>query len=439
MSAPSLQRRDEIVAALRRGAVPSNGLDALAVGLGRFEQALGQELDYVGQGRGAFKAVRGEYGTGKTFFVRWLQQRAANLGFATAEVQISETETPLHRLETVYRRAMERLTLANAPVGALQDIIDQWFFSLEHDALQDERLDASDDAAVEAAISTLMELRLASIARSTPQFAATLRAYHQAQVQGDVARAQALMSWLAGQPNVSASVKREAGLKGDIDHFGALSYLEGLLVVLRDSGLKGLVLVLDEVETLQRVRADVREKSLNALRQWIDELEGGRFPGLYIVITGTPAFYDGPQGVQRLAALAQRLHTDFSTDPQWDNPRAVQIRLQGMAQAQLVEVGCKIRDLYVQGRPNAQRLRTLCDDAYIQTLAHAMSGQFGDIRVAPRLFLKKLVADVLDRIDQFEHFDPRQHYELTLTTQEMTPEERASFGSVDDIDLDLSF
>lgn len=79
-------------------------------------------------------------------------------------------------------------------------------------------------------------------------------------------------------------------------------------------------MVLDEVETLQRMRTDTREKGLNALRQWIDEIDAGRYPGLYLVITGTPAFFDGPQGVQRLAPLAQRLHVDFGTDRRFDNP-----------------------------------------------------------------------------------------------------------------------
>jgi hypothetical protein len=432
----SVQRRNEILAALRRGAVPGAGLDVLAVGLGKFEDAIDEELSQVALGHGAFKAVRGEYGTGKTFFTRWLQQRAAQRGFATAEVQISETETPLHRLETVYRRAMERLTLVNTPVGALQDIIDLWFLSLEQDALSDEGIDPSDDSAVERAVKELMESRLAGIARTTPQFAATLRAYHAAEVSGDLATAQALMSWLSGQPNVSASVKRQAGLKGDIDHFGALSFLEGLLVVLRDSGLAGMVLVLDEVETLQRVRSDVREKSLNALRQFIDEVDGGRFPGLYVVITGTPAFFDGPQGIQRLAPLAQRLHTDFSTDARFDNPRAVQIRLQGMNQEQLVEVGLKIRDVFAQTNASSARILERCDDAYVRDLADAVGGRFGDVRVAPRLFLKKLVADVLDRVDQFPDFDPRAHYRLTLNASELTPEERVATG-LDDINLEF--
>ena len=88
-------------------------------------------------------------------------------------------------------------------------------------------------------------------------------------------------------------------------------------------------MVLDEIETLQRVRGDVREKVLNALRQLLDEIDTGRFPGLFLVITGTPAFYDGQQGVQRLPPLAQRLATDFTTDPRFDSPRAVQLRLPG--------------------------------------------------------------------------------------------------------------
>ena len=104
------------------------------------------------------------------------------------------------------------------------------------------------------------------------------------------------------------------------DHFGALGFLQGVLVILRDSGHPGLLVVLDEVETVQRMRSDVREKSLNALRQLIDEIDAGRFPGLFLLITGTSSFFDSPQGIQRLEPLAQRLHVDFQTDARFDKP-----------------------------------------------------------------------------------------------------------------------
>src|SRR5215468_7886350 len=77
----SPRRRQEIIDALRRGTVPHSSLDAFAVGLEAFEPALEQELLAVKGGGAVFKAVRGR-----------------KLGFATSEVQVSETETPLHRL-----------------------------------------------------------------------------------------------------------------------------------------------------------------------------------------------------------------------------------------------------------------------------------------------------------------------------------------------------
>src|SRR5437660_3255960 len=131
----SPRRRQEIIDALRRGTVPHSSLDAFAVGLERFEPVLEQELLSVKGGGAVFKVVRGHYGCGKTFFARWLADRARKLRFATAEVQISETETPLHRLETVYRRLCERLATADASQGALRNIVEGWFYTLEEDAL----------------------------------------------------------------------------------------------------------------------------------------------------------------------------------------------------------------------------------------------------------------------------------------------------------------
>lgn len=299
----SAARRREVVDALRRGTVPQSGLDLFAVGLDRFSGALNDDIATVARGGSAFHAIRGEYGSGKTFFARWLAERAKRAGLATTEVQISETETPLHRLETVYRRLTERLTTATHQPSALRAVIDSWFYTLEEEILDAGEVEDDDERALGTAVDALMEQRLAEVARTTPAFAAALRGYRAAQAAGDAATAEALIAWLGGQKSVASSARRGAGVRGDLDHFGALGFLQGLLTVLRDCGHPGLLVVLDEIETLQRVRGDVREKGLNALRQLLDEIDTGRFPGLFLVITGTPAFYDGQQGVQRLPRL----------------------------------------------------------------------------------------------------------------------------------------
>jgi|HubBroStandDraft_1064217.scaffolds.fasta_scaffold18397_2 hypothetical protein len=425
---PSPRRRREVIDALRRGTVPVSGLDQLAVGLDRFLPALDADLAAVEAGGSAFKAVRGEYGAGKTFFTRFLAERALRRGFAAAEVQISETQTPLHRLETVYRRITESLRTTSYPPSAFRPVLDSWLFTLESDAVAtDPALADAEHEAVAAAAGRLLERRLDAVTRQTPGFAQALRAYSAALGRPDPAAADALAAWLGGQPHAAAAARRSAGIRGDLDHFGAMSYLQGLLVVLRDAGHPGLILVLDEVETLQRVRGDVRDKAFNALRQLIDEIDSGRYPGLFLVITGTPSFYDGPSGIARLAPLAQRLATDFSTDPRFDNPRAVQIRLSGFDRAALIELGVKVRDLYVAGAQDPGHVAAIVDDSYVTDLADAVTGSLGGkIGIAPRVFLKKLVADVLDRTDQFADFDPRRHYALTLDEAELSETERSA-------------
>jgi hypothetical protein len=438
VSKPSPLKRMQVIEALRLGAVPQRGLELFAVGIDRFEETLREELSFVAAGQGKFKGVRGEYGTGKTFFSHWLCHLARGMGFATSTVQISESETPLHRMETVYRRALESLQTSEWSAGAFRSLIDAWFYSLEEVVLADGRVDGSNAEAVAKAVGELLEQRLATVSATQPQFAAALRACHTARVRGDHANAEGLVAWLMGQPNVGAGIIRTANLKGEVDHFAAGGFIRGVLEVLKQTGRKGLVLVLDEVETIQRVRADSREKSLNALRQLIDELMDGRYPGLYVLITGTPQFFDGPQGVQRAPALAQRLQTAFGRDARFDSTRAPQIRLLPFDLDRMVEVGQKIRTLYpakAQARVTSQ-----LSDSVLRSLADGIAGKLGGkVGMAPRIYLKRLVG-LLDQIDEHPDFDLTRDYEFELRADELTAEERTAaqmVPSIDDIELEL--
>ena len=171
---------------------------------------------------------------------------------------------------------------------------------------------------------------------------------------------------------------------------------------------------------------------LNALRQLIDDVHGGRYPGLYIVITGTPAFFDGPQGIRRSKPLADRLQTDFSGDARFHNPRAPQIWLTAFDQKRLISVGKPVRDLYVSKVP--ERIAAHANDAMVEMIARAITGQLGDqVGIAPRLFLRRLI-DVLDRIEAHAEFDPTKDYDLILKAGEMSAAAGVSRG-VDDIEL----
>lgn len=431
-------RRRKVVDALGHGTVPERDLDLFAVGMERFAR-LDDELTAVVRGGHKFKAVQGEYGSGKTFFSRWLAQQAQGRRMASSEVQISQ-EAPLHKMDVIYRRLIKNLALPGTSEGAFRSLIENWLLNLEDEVCAAEGLDPADRTRVEASVNRRIDARLQEVADSAPSLAAALRAYRKAQLAGDTGTATALLAWVSGDEHVAAAVKRQAGIKGEVNADTAFGFLRGLLIILRDCGHSGLLLVLDELETIQRLRSDVRGKSLGALRHLIDEIDGGAFPRLFLLVTGTPAFFTGPTGVSQLAPLAQRLDVDFDTDPRFDSMQSHRLRLTGFDLDKLVELGRRVRDLYAEAEPGArERIRGLVDDAYVEELAISVAGRLG-VGASPRVFLRSLVSDVLFKVAEHPDFEPRVHY-ARHRFHDLTGEEqnalRTSASSAGEIELDL--
>lgn len=412
-----------IVNALRSGLVPAQGLEHFATGLDALVGAVSEELDFVAKSKGLAKWIRGEYGTGKTFAARYLCAKARARGFATAEVQISINDTPLHHLETVYRRLIERLeTSADGP-NAFQAVVEGWLYQVGDEVTRLRGM-TEDDPGFADATEQRMEDKLADLSRRNPAFAQVLRGYHRATHEGDYATAQGLLAWLAGQPFTDRSVLRTAGTKGKVDGQASLTFLAGLLQLLRQSGYAGLVVVLDEVETIQRMNAQTREKSLNALRQLMDTLAKDELPGLYLIITGTRDFFEGYKGLKALAPLYQRVQVDFGDDPRWDNLRAPQVRLLPFTEDRLLTVARRVRDLYPA--KNRERIATRVTEEFLSALVKQVTAGFGGkVALAPRLFLRELV-DVLDRVDLHADYEPIKHHKLELDDSKLTSEELAA-------------
>jgi hypothetical protein len=412
-----------IVNALRSGLVPAQGLERFATGLESLLDAVNQELDFVATGKGLAKWIRGEYGTGKTFAARHLCAKARERRFATSEVQISVNDTPLHHLETVYRRLIERLETAADGPNAFQAVVEGWLYQVGEEVTRLRGM-SEDDPGFADATEQRLEDKLADLSRRNPAFAQVLRGYHRAMHDGDFAIAQGLLAWLAGQPHTDRSVLRVAGTKGKVDGQASLTFLSGLLQLLRQSGYDGLVVVLDEVETIQRMNLQTREKSLNALRQLMDMLAKEELPGLYLVITGTRDFFEGYKGLKALAPLYQRVQVSFSDDPRFDNLRAPQVRLLPFTQERLLTVGRRVRDIYPA--KHADRIEARVDDPFLSTLVSQVTAGFGGkVAIAPRLFLRELI-DVMDRVDLHDDYNPADHYKLELQDGKLNPEELAA-------------
>jgi hypothetical protein len=282
---------------------------------------------------------------------------------------------------------------------------------------------SEDDPEFSAVVARKVEQNLASVGQHAGRLAACIRAYHEAQFQQDYGEARGVLDWLSGEAKVSAAVKRFAGVSGQIDNSDAFVFLRGLLELMRMAGHAGLFLVLDEVEIVLRMRRPERMKSLEVLRQLVDAVDQNEFPGLHLLVTGTPDFFDSTHGVAGLEPLHERLKVDFRPGTP-DNLRQAQIRLQPFDRERLMKVASRVRELY----PAKADLQARVPEAFVRHMVEQVTRGFGgQVDVVPRLFLREFV-NMLDLVDQRPDYDPQKawRFEPGTVGVELKPEEEVA-------------
>jgi hypothetical protein len=385
---------------LRSGVVPERGLEMFAVGIDKKRAEINRLLKMAADAEGVFKFLRGGYGCGKTFMARLAVSDAQAQGFATSFVVVSDNDLHFDRFDDVYRKVVQELSTNSCPRGALGDIIDRWIARVEA-ALIAGGAD-EDSSGFDSLVQKRMEEELASLTggKAPEDMSRVLRTIFALKQDGRMVEAGALLSWLSASENVAASAKKRAGVKGDIGSREAMDYLHGLLEIVKAAGYKGLVIVIDEAETILRMRRDVRGKSLNGIRQICDAAD--RYRGLLWIFTGTPEFFDTKRGVAGLQPLHDRIQ--FLTHGGFANPRQAQLELAPFDALRLREVALKLREIY----PTADRLglsNKVTADFIEKLVTKVTEGFKGDVGIVPRQFLRHFV-DVLDLTAEHADFDP---------------------------------
>jgi hypothetical protein len=391
---------EHIFERLRSGVVPERGLEAFAVGIDRSRGEMQRQLDLAANNEGVFKFLRGGYGCGKTFMARLALLDAQAQGFATSFVVVSDNDLHFHRFDDVYRKVVQELATDRCDRGALGFILDRWIARMEDATIDGGANPDAED--FDAKVQQRIEEDLASLTggKAPEDMTRVLRSIFTLKQQNKFPEASALLSWLSGSENVAASSKRIAGIKGDIGSKEAMDYLQGILAITKASGYKGLVIVIDEAETMLRMKTDIRAKSLNGIRQICDAAD--RYPGLFWVFTGTPEFFDTNRGVAGLSPLHDRLK--LIQTGKFANPRQPQLVLTPFDRDRLKDVALKLREIYPT--ENRKQLTKKVTPEFIDLLADKVTEGFGgDVGIVPRQFLRQLV-NILDLAATEPDFDP---------------------------------
>jgi len=354
-------------------------------------------------------------------------------GFATSFVVVSDSDLRFHRFDDVYRKVLTELGTASCPRGALGDVLDRWIGRVEESLIAGGEDDNAPDFDDRVRQRLNDDLAAMTGGQAPQDFVRVIQTIFELKQQGDVAEAGALISWLCGSGNVAASAKKTAGIKGDIGSRDALDYLRGVLEITKAAGYAGLLVVIDEAETILRMRSDSRHKSLNGIRQIADA--AGSYPGMLWVFTGTPEFFDTRHGVAGLIPLHDRIR--FLKQGRFASLRQAQLELVPFDAERLRSVAFRLRELF----PTADRgrLDQKISATFIDRLVTEVTAGFkGDVGVVPRQFLREFVTQ-LDLVEEHPDYDPMSEYGFqakSLSAEEQHVLSGAPLVSVDEDDAE---
>lgn len=325
-----------------------------------------------------FKLVLAPYGGGKTHFLLTLGARAQEEGYAVSYVSCSG-DLSLDKPLDVYREVVKKLQMPGDERSGLRTVLDATITS----KLKEIKARAPD-------VDAAMARWIATIRRDDYPVEAFGRVMAEAlKAQDDDSDlGEAAIRWLRGEPDtLSRSEMLDLRLAkvpaGNRKQFGR-NLLLSMVRFLPETGVHGLVLLMDEVETMFTTRGKALLRVLAAMRVLVDMPDSLPFFGVF---SATPdmleEFPKYPAVEQRLGVAGVPFHEDGDLSPQlWLDKVQSQEKL-------LAEIGEKLINVGEIAGGYSFDHKLQCDNA--RRLAQVASTRNLDVD-ARRIFVKTWVS-----------------------------------------------
>lgn len=382
---------EDIIMALKNGNVPSNGAAEICIGRENEIAEFQYLLKKVDEGKAITKFVNGEFGSGKSFFLKVIEEMAFEDNFVVSKVTLSR-DVPFNKFEVVYKNIVKSLRCKTGT--SLEHIIERWITKLKMMAFEE----TSDPVKQNLIVNENLHNDLERARKHSNPFAVAIENYHKAMNAGDYETAKYAQAWLRGDSNIPFTEKRKFGVKGDIDRENAFKFLEALAAFLKTIGYSGLVVLIDEAEYMMMLTTKkLRDTAYNYLRDIYDECSLGNFQNTLFVFAGTPQFFEDPKlGVPSYKALSDRI--EDALDTSLKDLRKPVIKLEGFTKDELIEIAGKLMIMHEEvfewnGSDQISPVLESIVDLHEENAA--LTGG----KVTPRLFVRSFIS-VLDTVQQ---------------------------------------
>lgn len=407
------RERDAVVAALRAGVVPHTGLQHVQVGRVAEVEAIVADLARIADGGSSVRFVIGEYGSGKTFFLRLARSIGLEKRLVTMHADLSPGRR-LHATSGQARALYAELagnfaTRARPDGGALASVVERFVGQ----ALTRARAEGTDP---ESVIHAQLGELTASVGGYDVAHVLT-RYWHGHERDDDRLRTDAVR-WLRAEFDSRVDARRALGVRTIIGDGNVHEHLKIMSVFVRLAGYDGLLVCIDELVNLYRLTsAQARSANYEQLLTMVNDSLQGSAPYLGFVFGGTPeVLLDTRRGLFSYPALASRLaENTFAREGLADRSGPV-LRLANLSPEEMYVLLTKLRHVYAGGDPAAYLVP---DEALTGYMRHC-AARVGDAYFrTPRETVKGFL-DLLALLDQYPDLDWR----TLLDRVDLTPADR---------------
>jgi hypothetical protein len=399
------QSCESIIRALRRGLIPTQGLERIVVGRMEELSQIRRDLEYSKSGGAWVRFFSGQYGTGKSFLCSLVREIAWHEGFVVSTIVLGR-EAPLHKFEIIYHRIMDGMRTDHVrDVPAFEFIVQEWLFRLEQEVRDVMGLNPSSPqhwSEISRIIGQQINEQLLRLHIYNSSVANALHAYYVAVHQGNEPVIAAAAGWLKGELDLPSELYKELQIQGTVDKNNAFDFLQAMATLVVHIGYTGLIVICDEAEMIRGIsRPDSRHAACENIRLLMVKTAQREFAHCgFIFAAAEDLFREDLHAVASYRPVSGRLRRGRVKREATDEQRPL-ILLKGFDQTELYEIALNVRGAH--GIAYDWDPTEHLTDGLLQQLVKETAARFGEkFETIPRGFLKVLI-DILDALGQNPH------------------------------------
>ena len=383
-----------IIEQLRKGSVPIEYVPLFTVGRQNWLTFIEDDLEhYIGKGGSKVRFISGDYGDGKTHFMSLIKHLAMEKGFAISFVVLTR-EVPIHKFETVYQNIVKQLQGDFQGIG-IRNMLEAWLEKLAATSVntqKDEGQKKNIELAEEFKNIPGMDINFANaLAALIKNRFAPLPDQEEEKQDTDH---EILLHWFEGG-KVTKKELKPFQIYEFLNKTNSKQFMNSLILFLRHIGHQGLILLMDEMETVVGQSASIRNAAYENVRLLIDNSESSQY--LHIFFSIIPDVLISEKGFKSYDALWSRIRSIGESKKLNYRGVLVDIHQTPLKTDELIALGRCLRTIH--GISYRWDPKALVSDELMERICTSQKrmGVISEVR----LFIKQLIT-ILDMAEQGE-------------------------------------